>query len=85
VELPKPQRSIESNNSFTGAWGAYSSGRAPGDLFVDHSAPNALHTARRVAEPDPRRTEIEDLISNQRTALQDSIQDQLGTQMDKMG
>jgi len=28
---------------------------------------------------------LTDLISNQRTALQDSIQDQLGTQMDKMG
>jgi hypothetical protein len=34
-------------------------GRAPGNLFVDHSALSALHTARRVAEPDPRRTEIE--------------------------
>src|SRR5438128_5972713 len=28
---------------------------------------------------------LTDLISNQRTALQDSIQEQLGTQMDKMG
>lgn len=28
---------------------------------------------------------LTDLISNQRTALQDSIQDQLGTQMEKMG
>ncbi len=28
---------------------------------------------------------LTDLISNQRTALQDSIQDKLGTQMDKMG
>ena len=28
---------------------------------------------------------LTDLIANQRTALQDSIQDQLGTQMDKMG
>lgn len=28
---------------------------------------------------------LTDLISNQRTTLQDSIQDQLGTQMEKMG
>ena len=34
-------------------------GRTPGNLFVNHSAPSAFHPARSVAQPNPRRAEIE--------------------------
>ncbi len=34
-------------------------GRTPGNLFVDHSASSALHAARRIPQPDPRRANVE--------------------------